>query len=1655
MYRTKTSTLLTLLTLLLLLGTALPAWAAYDFVSGSVYYKITNSANRTVEVTKKSSGYYTGTVTIPASVSYNGVTYSVTAIGDSAFYYCTGLTKVTLPNTIKSIGYQSFRSCTALTGITLPNGLTSIAQFAFAYSGIKGISLPNTVTSVSTYALYYCQSLDTVKWTTGVTSIPSACFTNAPLRTFKMPNWITSIGSNAFTGAAFTSIILPYGLKTINASAFKNSAITTALIPSSVTTMSRDAFTSCSSLTTLYCNMATPPDIDLTNAPTTCKIYVPVGKVQHYKNATGWSDRSSYIQAGAYDFNYGTDGYDASSTYHMTITSNQPVTYNGTTYAGTAKYVYHPNIETTSNSSFAPTLSETDNMCGAGKKYLMTEVGDSAFTRMSSSIASLSFNNCAMMTKIGVYAFRQAQGLTNLTLPPNLTTIGNSAMYYCNQLRSITIPNTVTSMGVNVLRDCRNLTSVTWGTGMTSIPGYTFWNCTSLASFDFPHWITSIGQQAFYNTALEQAILPYGLKTINSSAFQSCRSLSTVLVPSSVTSLNSTAFNFCDALTTIYCNMATPPSMSFNSVPTCYAYVPVGKVQQYRAAGGWNNMRVAAGAFDFCPGEYSERTPTHISVTSPYPVVYNGVTYDGKAKYVYHPMIEQTTAHTWTPSLYETNSMCGGSKRYLITEVGDSCFSFMSQTITSMDFSPCTGLTTIGREAFAGAKGLVTVTLPEGPTTIQGYAFSGCPNLEQVNVPNSVTSMGNFVMSDCPNLTSVTWGTGMTTIPYCAFLRSINLTNFKIPHWITSIESGAFQETNLRQAILPYGLLRVEDAFRYTPVATVLIPSSVNYVNGYAFDDCSSLTTIYCNMDYAPYLNFTGVPASCKLYVPVGKVQHYKTEWSSRSSYVEAGAFDYNYGANGYSSTGIYHMTITSNQPVTVGGTTYAGTAKYVYHPNIQSTTANVFTPLFAEADYMCGSGKYYIITEVGDSAFYLSSATIDSISFNRCTMLTKLGHDAFRESKVSKLTLPASVTDYSEYALYRMPNLTDLYVNNPTPVQVYHNTFLFDDQRRATLHVPTWNAANDYQNAPYWLYFYNITSDQEPLSYHISVCGTPVTSANKNNITGPGISGSVSYDPSNKMLTLNNAVLNYTGDDAISIETDSVILRIKGTDNVIGTPSSNNRPQVGIYSAYDLDIVGDNCDDSKLKIYATDAAYWNLGTTSRIYYMTLNLYTDDGSPITGPSHDMYNTTGTLTVVSSHLELYPSADYYPIGYLRDLRLGGCYIANPYSGSWDTQHSGIVDAYGNLVIGGTAVIEAGDIEYYDVAVNGVWVNSINKDNIIGRGISGSVSYREYSNTLLLDNVTLESDGTFNYGITFLTDPDSTGRPSAIFFSGYNTIGTPENPFQGGIYSRSDDMIISGAVTGNGDDYDLNTLNINASEEAVGHYALNNHTSTTTVANGIFDLNCRTAFASTEPASTTLYFNNVYTEGHCTPGYYPILGYDDMNLRYSYIAQPVDGYWLSTEYSDRNHGYLCDANGASYSGTFIIGHGDAPATSSRGDVNADGSVDPADIAALINYLLGGNVWPDGSMAPASGKANAQLKTLELTAPNIMPARADVTAIPDVNEILARELTQTTTPAPEQTAAEDHLPGQAPGKAAPAQEKLTPVVPAPGDIKPDDEI
>ena len=169
---------------------------------------------------------------------------SVTAIGDTAFNGCSGLTSVTIPGGVTTIGDFAFVSCGNLTNVKIPNSVTSIGTDAFAGSGLISVTIPVGVIAIGEGAFASCTSLDSVTIGNGITTIAPSMFSGCNgLISVIIPDSVTFIYEYAFAGSGLTSVTIGNGVTTIGDNAFSQCpGLTGVTIPGSVTTIGNYAF---------------------------------------------------------------------------------------------------------------------------------------------------------------------------------------------------------------------------------------------------------------------------------------------------------------------------------------------------------------------------------------------------------------------------------------------------------------------------------------------------------------------------------------------------------------------------------------------------------------------------------------------------------------------------------------------------------------------------------------------------------------------------------------------------------------------------------------------------------------------------------------------------------------------------------------------------------------------------------------------------------------------------------------------------------------------------------------------------------------------------------------------------------------------------------------------------------------------------------------------------------------------------------------------------------------------------------------------------------------------------------------------------------------------------------------------------------------------
>ena len=622
--RSKTQRLLpnrTLRSLLLIIAimSTLTSYAVkdYDFYIGGIYYKkISNSAVGVSRAYTEGSNYYSGDIIIPESVTYQGNSYTVTTIRGYAFRSCTGLTSVSVPNSVSTIENIAFDGCTSLQSISLPS-VISIDYYAFRdCSALTSVDLGNSLVSIGNSAFNGCVALTILD----------------------LPNSLKTIGDNAFSNCAeLTSISIPDSVESIGSSAFSGcSNLTAAIIGNSVVSIGDYAFSGCVSLSFIEIGSS----------------LVSIGS--NALDDTSWFNNQpeGVVYAGSVAYKY--KGVMPSGT---SITIKE-----GT--LGIASWAFY-NCDGLTNITLPNSLLAIGNDAFCSCTSLsdiyfppsLTTIGDGAFI-LCNSLTSIEIPSSVV--SIGRSCFAECKGLTDVTLPNTITSISQGMFSFCSSLSSVNIPSSVTTISSESFRYCTSLPNINLPNSVTKIQSHAFEGCSSLSEINIPSSVTAIYSNAFGEcnalkkveiTNLESwckiyfempmgdercnpctyahhlflngeeitdlvipntitsirgafcgcsniasVTIPSSVTYIGDCTFEGCSALTSFTIPGSVTYIGASAFWGCNSLTSVTCLAATPPTINYTSTwPYIISnqttlYVPVGKRYIYQNATNWNKF---------------------------------------------------------------------------------------------------------------------------------------------------------------------------------------------------------------------------------------------------------------------------------------------------------------------------------------------------------------------------------------------------------------------------------------------------------------------------------------------------------------------------------------------------------------------------------------------------------------------------------------------------------------------------------------------------------------------------------------------------------------------------------------------------------------------------------------------------------------------------------------------------------------------------------------------------------------------------------------------------------------------------------------------------------------------------------------------------------
>ena len=819
---------ITLLFIFVLLSTLTAS--AYDAEIDGIYYNLDRTSKQATVTSynntdnlngeARPSNRYTGSVAIPPTVMYDGVTYSVTSIGDYAFSGCSGLTSIEIPNSVTSIGSSAFSGCyfekqRFINNSTLSENANNYwgANFVdssgyvinngvlIKYLGKEtSIKIPNSVISIGNSAFYGCSGLTSIEIPSSVTSIGNYAFSGCSgLTSIEIPSSVTSIGNYAFSGCT--------GNLTINCnipsassywySAFSNSKFSSLKIGDGVDTIGDYAFYGCSSLTSVAIENSVKS----------------IGNSAFYgcSGLTSIEIPSSVTSIGNYAFS-GCTGLTSVEIPNSVKSIGEDAFYN---CSGLTSVTIGNGVTSIGNYAFYGCSGLTSITIGNG----VTSIGNYAFSGCTGNLTV----NCNIPYASSYNGAFSNSKFSSLKIGDGVKTIGDNAFYGCSGLKSVTIGNSVTSIGNYAFYNCSGLTSVIIGNSVTSIGEYILSGCSGRTSVEIPNSVTSIGRYAFYN----------------------CSGLISIEIPNSVTSIGKYAFSGCYFEKQKFINNST---LSENA----------------NSYWGANIVDSRESGLVIKNGVLIEYLGKDTSITIP-----DSVTSIGSNAFYNCTDLTSVTIPNSVTSI-GTSAFNGCSGLTSVT-IGNSVTS-----IGGSSFSGCSGLTSvtipnsvisIENYAFYNCSGLTEVTIGNSVKSIGNNAFSGCSSLTSIEIPNSVTSIGNSAFSGCYfekqkfiNNTTLSesannyWGANIVESREGGFVIKNGVlikylgkeTSITIPNSVISIGENVFQN--------------------YTDLTSVTIPNSVKTISSGAFDGCSKLVDVEIP-DSLESIGARAFTQTCKLYV--------------------------------------------------------------------------------------------------------------------------------------------------------------------------------------------------------------------------------------------------------------------------------------------------------------------------------------------------------------------------------------------------------------------------------------------------------------------------------------------------------------------------------------------------------------------------------------------------------------------------------------------------------------------------------------------------------------------------------------------------------------------------------------------------------------------
>lgn len=497
--------------------------------------------------------------------------------------------------------------------------------------------------------------------------------------------------------------------------------------------------------------------------------------------------------------------------------------------------------------------------------------------------------------------FHDCEGLRTVTIPKSVKTIDGSAFDYCKNLTTVNIEGNGTSIGFYAFDHCSNLTTLNISGSIASFGEYAFQYCNNLNKVDITDlaaWCKTGFNGAYANpldyahqlwvngTKITDLVIPNGVTSISSGAFEYCTTLTSVSIPSSVTSIGNGSFSYCSNLESVSIPSSVT-SIGANAFLNCTSLTQATLSNGIKTIGG--------SAFSGCSDLTSLAMPNSITSIGTYAFQNCTSLTD----------VELSNGLTAIPNYAFTG--CKALTSVVIpegvTSIGDYAFQNCSAMTSvdipstvnwlgSYDFDGCTALSEVGisdlaawcQMRFGATKAspffyaktmklngepVTDLVFPEGISTIGAYAFAEYKGLKSVVIGNDVTSIAEGAFQGCRDLKDVTIGSSITSVGQYAFRNCTGMQNLTIGNSVNSIGSEAFYNCgDLRSIVVVKGNSKYDsrdncNALIETVTNKLLlgcrntvIPEGIKTIARYAFWNCSGLD--YLNIP-SSVTSFSGV----------------------------------------------------------------------------------------------------------------------------------------------------------------------------------------------------------------------------------------------------------------------------------------------------------------------------------------------------------------------------------------------------------------------------------------------------------------------------------------------------------------------------------------------------------------------------------------------------------------------------------------------------------------------------------------------------------------------------------------------------------------------------------------------------------------------------